>query len=302
MPVMVPEGLIVPFEKAHARIDHYRLNADLSPDLIDLEKVLKRMRSRRQLVVVVHYFGYAMPTVDATIITHAAGGLLLEDCAHCLVNPDPKNDCADLTLYSMNKILPVADGAMLMSRAPDVDVSLKPPEGELDRVTLNAYQNHLNANRCVRISGFGARYQQAKIQSGLYYEEYYRGISEDMRPRRPSRMAAAVREMLDFDSVVRERRKNAAVIVSKLRKRQLFREGLPIFAVPVRCRYNRVDSLEQLETAGISPSFLNPHWRTPPACYEHETNFWETHLLLPIDNDQTPDELNFVARMARRYI
>jgi hypothetical protein len=242
--------------------------------------------------VVVHYFGYAMPTCDAAIMAHEAGGLLLEDCAHCLVNPDPKNDCADIALYSMNKILPVSDGAMLFSRSPNADVSMPKDLRPSDDVAVNAYFQHMVANRFIALTS-SSLYPEAHAQSLNHYEDYYRSISSDMQPRAMSALARAFRNDLDFHGIVKIRRENASKIIKRLRSRYLFRNDVPIFALPVRCGH-RLRAADQMAKLGVAAEIVSDRWISPPSG-SPARDFWDKHLLLPIHESMTPSDIVKVA-------
>lgn len=293
MPSMVPDGLIAPFEVAGVSLVNYRLNDDLSPNAESMWDAVNDSRATRPLVVVVDYLGYEMPTREATIIAHKHGGLCLEDCAHSLASLDETDTrCSDVTLYSMNKILPVPDGAMMYSKSPELNLEIKQllDMPTLDTDALNAYTEHLACNRVMQVSKeVDAWFLVAETLSKEAYERYYQHISNNMDKRKPSSLARFTLEHVDIAETVKKRKANAALIIKHLRPEQLYNTGTPVMAIPIRCR-NRDKSIQTLREHGIACSYFKDHWREPPAWALHEQMFWDTHLLLPVNEHLKTEE------------
>jgi len=298
LPALVPDGLIAPFEKKGVSVQHYRLNADLSPNLENLHRATHGVRP---LIVVVHYFGYCMPTYHAALLAHEHGGLLLEDSAHCLANPDPSFGCADLSLYSLNKVLPVPDGAFMISRSPHVDLTYENTHKlePLDDTALNAYRVHLSRNRVIaaaptpKTDEDSEWLRMARSHSNAAYNEYYEGISADMAPRRASELSMRVYQAADFSLILRLRRANGEALVNGLPDSLLFRRDLPQFALPIRCR----DAGARLEAVGIMPSVIASRWRVEPPGIEGD--FWRENWLIPIHENIKVDEAAAMATAIR---
>mgnify|MGYP001576704093 CR=1 FL=1 len=138
MPAYVPEGVIIPFQRLKVPIKFYKLREDLRPDLDHLQKLI----AKGDMVVVIHYFGYLTETGALREIISNANGLLFEDCVHAAFAKAPD---ADVALWSMNKFLPVVDGAIMRSRRRSIDVSCRdfPP---LPPLVMAAYHKHLDLN------------------------------------------------------------------------------------------------------------------------------------------------------------
>lgn len=295
MPGLAPAGLTRPFEAEKIPIRHYRLTARLEPDTADLEKQVSG--SRRPIVIVVHYFGYVMPTYEAAVIAHEHGGILVGDCAHCVSLPDPDGDCADVTLYSLNKVLPVTDGALMYSRSPSVDITKKDriPPFPLD--ASNAYRHHMLANRLVANCPTGRFPVQALQQSADAYEDYYAMIDGDMEPHEPTEISASILRCTDLAALCAARAANADAIYRALPNEQILREGTPFFAFPVLVR-NRDKAAAAVQMAGAVASWVEQRWRVP-SLDDSALRFFRHHLLLPIGERIKPEQAERLAFAVR---
>ena len=84
------------------------------------------------LVVLIHYFGLAAPAEPIRALCRERGARLIEDCAHGLPDPDsarPMGRSGDLAIFSLRKLLPVPDGAVLVVNDPAVPLPRSPSEG-----------------------------------------------------------------------------------------------------------------------------------------------------------------------------
>jgi len=297
LPALVPEGLVMPFERKSVSQQYYRLNADLSPNLEDLKRLAHGVRP---LIVVVHYFGYCMPTYHAALLAHEHGGLLLEDCAHCLANPNQETlGCADLSLYSLNKVLPVPDGAFMISRTPQAVLSYPHDMEPLDDGTLNAYRVHLSRNRVIAAAPkpeTDADYEwlrMARAHSDAAYNEYYEGIAADMTPHAASELSKRVYSEVDFALILRLRRANAQALVNGLPDSMLFRRDLPQFVLPIRVKNHLGGKFNDL---GIAPMVIASRWHVRA---EIDGDFFKNHWLIPIHESIKVDEATAMATAIR---
>jgi hypothetical protein len=290
LPTLVPEGLLAPFDREKIKIRRYPLKAGLEPDCNELERMLAG--AIRPLVVVVHYFGYAMPTFEATVLAHSRGGIVLEDAAHAVLNPSIERGCADVAVYSLNKFLPVTDGAYMLSRNPDVDLT-EPTNLEENAEATNAYRRHLLANRLLATSQATDLQDRwllkIKKQSKDAYEEYYKIISRDMEPRQPSHATMAVFQSIDFGKYRTARLAVAERVLNELNESEIYRAGLPMFAFPVRTR-SRSRAIEAFAEAGIDVAYIHEKWGACGKSDSPEADFMKSHILLPL-NERVKDEI-----------
>jgi perosamine synthetase len=307
MPSYVAEGVLQPFLAAKVSVIFYRLNEDLTPDIGDLRAQLARSASRA-MVVLIHYFGYPCPVEPVRREVDSRDGLLLEDCALALGGSTEENkplgESADFVLYSLNKFLPVTDGAILLSRREEFDVSLD--EGQLaplPRKVRVAYKRHLALNaelaRCVQ----AGRAVALVTESGEAYEEFYTVISKDLQPHAQSTNSRRIESATDYVEMRRRRRANAAVAHHGLADIPLVRllhadlpPGAMPFAFPIRvAKQSRHSILKSLVTSGVMPSTLIDKWNFLPLdktrVYANEQAFIDEHLLLPIAEDISTSQI-----------
>lgn len=275
LPEMYPEGLYAPFVRSGVKTTRYKLQPNLEPDLDSLEYCLRTHKAERPIVVLVHYFGYWMPSHMPAALAHAHGGLLLEDCAHCLPNPEGRG-CGDIALYSMNKFFPIVSGALMLSCNPEVDLS--PPDGlpVLQQEAVDAYRQHLLENRILANMPTPTTYVERAALTGVQarsvaaYNAYYKIISEDMEPRRPN-------EMMRHDpEAERQRRVERAVFTADIlvpRDMQYRSPALPQWAFPIRCD-DVLSMQKKLVESGTIPSQLSDKWTVP--------DWFKSHLLVPL--------------------
>jgi dTDP-4-amino-4,6-dideoxygalactose transaminase len=134
VPAYICAAVIEPFEKLGIKALFYPVGQTLDPDASAIRKLLPQ---RPRAILIVNYFGF--PAAARAIIDECrANGLwIIEDCAHTL--PMPANDImgrrGDLTMYSLAKLLPVPDGALVVVNNPALGW-LRPPDRMNRRLVL----------------------------------------------------------------------------------------------------------------------------------------------------------------------
>jgi len=99
-----------------AQIDCYRVGRDLRPDLAHIAGLLATPCAA---LVATHFFGFPPPTRDMSELCRHHGVKLIEDCAHCLLepgNPGAIGLHADAVVFSLRKTLPIATGGAFWIR------------------------------------------------------------------------------------------------------------------------------------------------------------------------------------------
>lgn len=293
MPAYVPEGVIVPFQRMGVPIKHYKLRADLRPDLDHLQKVIVK----GALVIVIHYFGYLTEIGALREIISNVNGLLFEDCAHAAYAKAPQ---ADVALWSYNKFLPVVDGAILRSRRRHIDVSCAehPP---LPPYVMSAYHQHLDLNSHLAL----AEPQQAidiENESRLAYEEYYRYISTTPVTHGISSESKCIIANTDDGKIREVRSYNAAAYYKNIPECYRFRSFSAIapfaFPIVVRPPLNCEHVFECLVEMGVMPSRMIDKWDHLPKGddrFANEHTFMDQHLLLPVGEDVTLDHIRKIS-------
>ena len=108
-------GVFDPINKLQADYDFYKLNKDLSINMVHFEKKLKQKNVKA--VLIIHYFGFCQNKVDKVVkLCKKYKKYVIEDCAHTLnsyYNGIKLGDFGDLSFFSINKILPTKKGGIL---------------------------------------------------------------------------------------------------------------------------------------------------------------------------------------------
>lgn len=309
MPCYVAEGVIKPFSAAGLRIEFYRLNADLSPNVDDVRTLLERTDGSF-IFVLVHFFGFPayVNGLNELLVHHRA--LLIEDCAHALMSMSeggrPLAENTGIALYSLNKFLPVTDGAILVSRTAAIDVSLDVEAfPELPGQAQEAYTRHLAACRDLFECADPARARVILSEIGASYEEYYAIINGDLSVRRQSKASRAFAERFSFDACAQRRRENARYVYAHLNSEsvKLVHEVLPSgvvpFGLPARVPSGRrAEVLDALFDRGILLSTLQDKWTFVPDdrrdFFQFEASFLNDHVLIPVSEFITLEAMDYM--------
>lgn len=247
LPGFVPEGLLLPFVAAGKHVEFYRLNGKLEPDALVI--------GDGDLMVVIHYFGRIVDTANIIGAAHACGAMVLEDCAHA---PLHRPERADFTLYSFNKALPIADGAILLSRRPEIDVRRGAGAMPMPLDATIAYENHLRANGEIARHGIEHNATADVLRSAAAYQRYYDIMGGDMALYAPSAKARLALAMADTDKIATQ----------------------PWRAHRVRSDKEGEAVALELWKRGIHASDARTHWYAPSG--HPDQNF----LIVPPDTDE----------------
>lgn len=306
MPCYVAEGVIKPFRSAEIKIRFYRLNADLTPCADDVDAILADAVGT-VLVVLIHYFGFSAWTDHLRDVLDAHQPIILEDCAHAPLTTTAQGQSlaehADLALYSLNKFLPVADGAILLSRRDDIDVSMDTDSlPELPKKALDAFARHLAACRALYECTESAQSQAILNDVAAHYEDYYAVINDDLSPHRQSTMSREIEDAYPYVQSVQQRRKNAHYLYKHMETNALIPvhsalpDGVVPFGIPARVPQGRRDEiLKILFEHGVLLSTLEDKWNFVPhdrqTQFSFETDFLKDHVLIPISEFITNHEM-----------
>jgi hypothetical protein len=300
MPCFVPAGIIRPFQHAGVPIVFYRLNPDLRTSMGDLYLKVKEARAERPLIVSIRYFGYSQPTQDMVDLAHDAGGILLEDCAHALFDG---SKTSDVILYSLNKFLPVTDGAIMVSRRNSVNVSIDESAlAPLHQEAVAAYTAHMEINARIAAYDSPRTVAQLAMASAEAYSAYYTMIDSDMSPRSQSAISRAVEAATDMVTMSESRKMKSVMLRAAMPPGLLVRREPAQFAFPVRCAGRRREMVAALMNVGVLPSFFEGLWDHVPAeGFDFEREFLADHVLLPINESVTFASISKIASALREF-
>lgn len=111
-------GVFDPVDKLQLDYAFYRVDERLHIDLDDLRHILRT--GRRDVLVLIHFFGYVDPGYEqAATLAREVGAFVVEDEAHAMLTDlvgGLTGRRGDVAVYSLHKLLPLADGGMLAFR------------------------------------------------------------------------------------------------------------------------------------------------------------------------------------------
>lgn len=306
LPAYVAEGVIQPFRAAGFEIVFYRLQPDLSPDAEDVAALL-RQAGGQAVVVLVHYFGFSVRSEVLASVLARHDAIVVDDLAHApFTRADDKRllgEAADLALYSLNKFLPVVDGAILFSRRADIDVALDEPVlPELPENAQAAYRSHLHAAEELVACGDPAQARQWLQTLGESYERYYAVINTDLAPHAQSAASRQVEAAFPYRQLIEQRQANSRILYQGLKSDAFalvypaLPPGVAPFCIPARVPAARRDEiLEQLFARGIVLSTLQDKWDFIPegrqAHFTVEAAFLQEHVLIPVSEFISADAM-----------
>lgn len=113
---------IEPFHYLEVNIDFYRVNYDLT---FDIEDITRRMRKGVKAVLITHYLGFPQAVEEIRELCNKWNAYLIEDCAHALLSSSNGKDLGttgDISVFSLLKTLPVPNGGVLVINNPKTRV------------------------------------------------------------------------------------------------------------------------------------------------------------------------------------
>lgn len=121
-------GVFDPVEELGVRYAFYRMTDRLAIDIDDLRRQIRDRRFR--LLVLIHYFGFPDPQYASVCeLARECEVPVLEDEAHAMLSDVIGGICGrlgDAAIYSLHKLLPVADGGRLVLNRPEaVEISVQ---------------------------------------------------------------------------------------------------------------------------------------------------------------------------------
>jgi len=315
LPSYVAEGVIRPFLVSEFTVFFYRLEPDLSPLVKDIETILEQMNGV-VVVVLIHYFGFSARSAELSSALERHGPVVIDDFAHApfamAASGEPLVETAQLGLFSLNKFLPVVDGAILISNRPDIDLSMDESAlPELPGNVQQAYQHHLQSARELFESKDPAQASIALRNLKNFYEEYYSAINSDLRPYRQSVHSRRVEEAFAFEQMIEQRSANSRILYEGLRSSvfSLVHPTLPLgvvpFCIPARVPVRqRTEILAKLFEQGILLSTLQDKWDFIPANqrshYAVEAAFLDAHVLIPVSEFITAVSMWYLVKQLNR--
>lgn len=312
LPAYVAEGVIQPFLKAGFTVLFYRLQPNLSPVIEDLNALLGQVQGTA-VVVLVHYFGFSAHSPELTSCLRRHNPVVVDDYAHAPFTTTPTGEplarYAEIALYSLNKFIPVVDGAILLSSRPDIDLTLD--ESKLDELSddvQQAYQNHLQAGRDLFECNEPSQARRCLERLGGYYEQYYAVINSDLRAFRQSARSRRMEDKYPYGWLIKQRLNNSRIVYEGVKSpafslvHPALSQGAVPWCIPVRVPAGRREEiLGRLFEQGVLLSTLQDKWDFVPAArkghFAVESAFLDEHVLIPVSEFISSDAM---VEMVRR--
>jgi perosamine synthetase len=149
MPAYHCISMVEPVLWRNADAVFYRVNADTSVDLSDIEA---KITSRTRALLVAHYFGFPQNMARIRALCDVRKLLLIEDCAHAFfgsVDQAPLGSYGDYAIASTWKFFPSPEGGLLVSARRELNnIALQKPGLRFQAKTMvNALEHALAYRR-----------------------------------------------------------------------------------------------------------------------------------------------------------
>jgi dTDP-4-amino-4,6-dideoxygalactose transaminase len=304
VPGYVAEGVMRPLHAAGVRVVRYQLTPELQPDLDDLSRLLATEESVR-LLIVVHMLGREAKLGHVRQLAHDSGTLVLDDCAQSLLTDcgdgRPLGSEGDFALFSLNKFLPVPDGAVLSSTVAEVDVSVgSDAAAPLPGEAIDSYLEHLHLNAQLLAARELGEAKSLLARSATAYDGYYRVINATVGPVAVSASSGAIRGRWNAPSARKLRQRNAAILDQGFPEGPLkplwpHEEGAAPFAVPAMTPAGFRESVVSTGMRhGVLLSTLVDRWNfvpLNPARFQAEREYLARHVLIPVNEFLSEDQM-----------
>jgi len=319
LPAYICSSVLDPFLKLGIRILFYPIDRTLSPNV---EAVRELLSQKPRAIFLVHYFGFPAGTGDLIQECRENGLWIVEDCAHTLPVPDGSGigSAGDLTIYSLSKLLPVPDGALVVVNNPKLEWPETPTAVNKRLVFINMLWQA--ANSVEVSSGFSFR---TRLRDKRAATRMITGLRESSSGSKPapvngsrsryqrfqmSPLANRIRSRIDLASVARQRRENYQVLKSAMKS---VRGATPVFGdldpagaplgFPILVDDREAVRLK-LIAAGVDP---RPVWsglprEVPSAGFEDARYIAAHNIVLPVHQNLTPKTLSYIVSALERAI
>ncbi len=300
---------------AGAAIRFYRIDRNLEPDLVQLERLL---RLNPRALYVIHFLGWPQPVAELSALCRKQGVLLIEDCALSLLsetNGEPLGRFGNYAIFCLYKTLPVPNGGLLVQNR-----NILP---ELERLELRPCGAASVASRSLeltlewlrsRSNGFGETlvlFKRAigKASSQLGVKRLpmgNTGFDLDHVKIGGSALSNWLLGHFNYEKIRQQRRSNYRYMVERLAGKAKFlrtdlQEGVCPLFFPILVPDKRA-AAETLWHRGIGAvEFWNEGDPEVKKEAFPDSHFLRNHILeLPIHQDITPSQMEYMADQVLR--
>ena len=217
---------------AGATVRYYHVDREMG---IDLGEIRSLCAARPRALHLIHYLGWPQPVDEVATLCREHGVVLIEDCALSMLSAaggKPLGATGDYAIFCLYKTLPIPNGGLLVKNHGRLDglgrLRLRPP-GALS-VTARSAELLLDWLRA-RTNGVGEAMARAKRAAGWTLDVLgaARHPVADIDPEFStagydvartdvgmSRLSHVIMRRLDYGAIVRDRRRNYALLAERL--------------------------------------------------------------------------------------
>ena len=291
LPAFSCESISQPFGQLGFEFRYYPVGSQLMGDQADVPQP-----EAGDTLLFIHYFGHRNHWMaKAAREWRARGVWIIEDCVHASLTPK-LGEHSDFAVTSCRKVLPVVDGAGLLTRLPvdfaGTGIELLPPD-----------ESFVSARMIAKI----LRGAHAPATEFLPLLERTEGsLGRRIVPRQMSWLSSWMLQRLNLDSIVAQRRANWLALMRGIEVADLADDVRPIFrsleidcaplGVPVRVSGGQRNSLRNF--LAERRIYCPVHWvlgHLPQQdVYAEERALEECILTLPVDQRMTAQHVELL--------
>jgi perosamine synthetase len=296
------------FVQAGLRLNFFSVDKFFNPELESFAVACKGTK----VALVTHYFGFPAELSEIVTICRENGTLLIEDCAHALYATDDNKSvglCGDFAVFSMWKMVSLADGGALLINRTDlglVKTAQEPPTSLVRKKQLHLISQGLytSSNPLIRsIEEFRRWLKQKPITNSLEKtREQNKLIQFEPGLANKAISRVAYKEFLHTNhcNLLATRRKNYLSLEQSVNnfmpQNKAFSElragACPLFLpliVPADKEFRRIFSEANIAVKHIWPWF---HPQVPWNEFPFERNLKEKIIGLPVHHQLTTSDIS----------
>ena len=260
-----------------------------------------------KIVLIIHFMGIPQEIDNLSGMLSKKGIYLIEDCAQALFarfkDGNSVGSKGDAAFFSLPKILPVPDGGLVIVNNPDIRLEkfassrsvlhLLSIWFHLVNLLLKELEHRFRKRWCRRA---------INIFCKLLYGGYYLSMRHQISPSRMSSVTMRILTNIDYKEFIRKRSENARLIHSGLDQSKVrllipeLKENFFLTGIPVLSE-KRDRMIEQLRALEIDCLSYSRAWLCENANeYPFENIYCHQHLLLPVHEELTRDQIEYMIR------
>lgn len=310
LPAIAPHGIVLPCRKNRLKILFYHLDNSFNPDTEHIRLLLKETNTKALFLI--HFFGINRDFADIAQLAKETGAVVFEDCAHTLFDDFrdiPSGKTGDIALFSLNKILPVPDGALFISNSKDISLKeIATARSLYNTIAVRAGHLHL------LLRTFTAYHQRSvplrkllTIAAKLCYALYYFALCRTRRPSALSARTELLLKKLNIPKIIKLRMANAETIAGVLPggKEEILNNGQILSGIPVTGADAQSQKRRLAEHKIYTMTCNRRWWFVAPSLreeFKNEYRLLNNHLLIPVNENIGSVQLRYLADKVNKIV